>query len=251
MGPPPGRRLLGAAAARDRRQGAGEAASRRPARRPCRPRHAVQPTRPGGRAACPAGWDAERIIGCAHARDWPGLIALGRVLTRRSGHPMTRQVGALTVGLYRLGRTLRSVLANRGVSVTVVGPDGGARSALVAELLSERWLRARLVHRRLAGRYHRLRGRTVVFDTHPAASSTGTNLASLGVIEVEARSPVTDDVLAGAVNAVWCARSGQPAVATPVPGAATTARSPGRARPRRGTASPDRRSRSRSGRTPP
>ena len=59
-------------------------------------------------AACPAGWDAERVIGCARARDWPTLVALGRVLTRRSctRHPVGCRAGALVRGLHRLGRSL-------------------------------------------------------------------------------------------------------------------------------------------------
>ena len=146
-------------------------------------------------AACPEGWDAERVIRCARARDWPTLVALGRVLTRRSctRNPVACRAGALVRGLHRLGRSLWSVLAQRGVSVAVVGPDGACRSALVAGLLSERRLAARHVHRRsgcggggaraaagrrlrwrrrLARTYHRLRGRTVVSEAHPAGCGT-------------------------------------------------------------------------------
>jgi hypothetical protein len=159
-------------------------------------------------AACPTGWDAERIIGCVRARDWSTLIALGRMLTRRAciRNPVGCRAGALVRGLHRLGRSLWSVLAERGVSVAVVGSDGASRSALVAGLLSERRLQARHVRRRLAARYHRLRGRTVVVDAHPAAPGPEFDV----VVTLEPDRPVTRDVLADAVGLVWRARSGHP-----------------------------------------
>jgi hypothetical protein len=160
--------------------------------------------------ACPAGWDVDRIIRCARAREWPTLVALGRVLVRRSciRNPVGCRIGALVRGLHRLGRSLWSVLALRGVSVAVVGPDGACRSALVAGLLSERRLQTRHVHRRLARTYHRLRGRTVVSEAHPAALPAGADPDV--VITLEPGRPVTRDVLADAVDLVWRERSGHP-----------------------------------------
>jgi len=66
-------------------------------------------------AACPGGWDAERIIRRARAGDWPALVDLGRVLTRRATarRPVVHRVGALVRGLQRLGLTLGSVLRAR------------------------------------------------------------------------------------------------------------------------------------------
>jgi hypothetical protein len=160
-------------------------------------------------AACPPGWDAERIIGRARDRDWSTLVALGRVLTRRAciRNPVGCRTGALVRGLHRLGRSLWSVLAERGVSVAVVGLDGVSRSALVAGLLSERRLQARHVRHRLGARYHRLRGRTVVVDAHSATPEPEADV----VIALEPGRPVTRDVLAHAVDLVWRARCGHSA----------------------------------------
>ena len=157
-------------------------------------------------AACPDGWDADRVIRCARARDWRCLIALGRVLTRRSctRHPVAHRAGALARGLHRLGRSLSGVLTTRGVSVAVVGANGAGRSVLVTGLLSEQRLRARLVHHRLTAKYHRLRGRTAVFE---ACHEDGRNHPDV-VIELDPGIPVTREVLADAVAAVWNVRSG-------------------------------------------
>ena len=177
-------------------------------------------------AACPDGWDADRVIRCARSRDWRCLIALGRVLVRRSctRHPVGHRAGALARGLHRLGRSLTAVLTARGVRVAVVGANGTGRSVLVAGLLSEQRLRARLVHHRLAARYHRLRGRTVVFE---APHEDGRARPDV-VIELDPGIPVTREVLADAVAAVWNVRSGYgagtgPRVIRTMPGTSTTA----------------------------
>ena len=213
---------------------------------------------------CPPGWDVDRVIGCTRARQWSTLVALGRVLARRSctRHPVAHRTGALVRGLHRLGRSLWPVLATRGVSVAVVGSNGAGRSALVAGLLSERLLAARLVHPglaeespkgpgpvrrppagtagrrllawrcRLVAAYHRRRGRTVVFDALPAGFRVRVDPRPDVVIVVEPRSPLTRDVLADAVAAVWRARSGYAAgcelrtgarVMRTMPGTSTTA----------------------------
>jgi hypothetical protein len=157
-------------------------------------------------AACPDGWDADRIIRCARARDWRCLVALGRVLVRRSStrHPVGHRAGALARGLHRLGRSLSGVLTTRGVRVAVVGANGAGRSVLVAGLLSEQRLRARLVHRRLPAAYHRLRGRTVVFEAPHEDDRLRPNV----VIELDPGIPVSREVLGDAVAAVWNVRSG-------------------------------------------
>jgi hypothetical protein len=156
-------------------------------------------------AACPPGWGADRLIRCARAREWPALVALGRVLARRSciRHPVAHRVGALVRGLHRLGRSLSRVLTTPGVSVAVVGTNGAGRSVLVAGLLAEQRLRARLVRHPLAATYHRLRGRAVVVEA-PHADGRPADV----VVELNPGIPVSRELLADAVAAVWRARSG-------------------------------------------
>lgn len=167
-------------------------------------------------AACPPGWDVARIIRSTLDRDWPTLVALGRVLARRScrGHPVVHRTTALGRGLRRLGRSVWPVLTDRGVVVAVDGGTDASRAALVAGLLAERRLDVRVVHvghwrvaawrGRAAARYHRLRGRTAVFDARPPARARRDV-----VVTFDAWAPLTRDGLADVVAAVWRARCGQ------------------------------------------
>ena len=110
----------------------------------------------------------------------------------------------------RFGRFLYRLLVMPGISVAVAGSDSALRSALVAGLLSERPLKARLVRSRLAATYHRLRGRTTVFDTR--STRPGRFLAYADprpdvVLDSGSFMGRDDDVVADAVATVWRARA--------------------------------------------
>ena len=162
--------------------------------------------------ACPESWDPDRIIRCARVRDWATLLELGQVLVRRADirHPVAQRAGALARGMPRLGRFLYRLLVMPRIAVAVAGSDSALRSALVAGLLSERPLKARLVRSRLAATYHRLRGRTTVFDTQ--STRPGRFLAYADprpdvVLDSGSFMGRDDDVVADAVATVWRARA--------------------------------------------
>ena len=137
-------------------------------------------------------WNAERILTALMRQDWEGLDEAGpslraawtgrnRVRTRAlvAGRAVARRVG------WRIG------LVPRGITVAILGPDGAGKSTLIEALqgafpvpsrgiymgLYKRKLKllpgigllSRTVLQRLRslrGRYHRARGRIVLFDRY-------------------------------------------------------------------------------------
>lgn len=143
---------------------------------------------------------ADRLVGLVTGSDLAGAAAAGRNLARRWG----RATAGTT--LHRLARhailsRLRkphTALRRRGIDVTVLGPDGAGKSTVAAALSSSLPFPTRTIYlglyaagldgvrhfglaRRLArvwrgwlaGAWHRLRGRLVVYDRHALDARLG------------------------------------------------------------------------------
>ena len=149
-------------------------------------------------AACPDGWNAARVVECVRSGDWAVLQQLASPLavrwTRR--HPISvgsRMLVKPLVGLIERGLT---PLRRRGVSVTLLGPDGTGKSTLAAGIGDSFYFPARSVYmglwqqpsargfrqrlpgadlttrllrlwwRYLIAQYHQAWGRLVIFDRY-------------------------------------------------------------------------------------
>lgn len=139
-----------------------------------------------------AGWNAERILGAVARADWDGLDDAGPALRHAwasRNRARTRAVVAWRAIARRIG--WRIGLIPRGLSVAILGPDGAGKSTLIQALqgafpvptrgiymgLYKRQLKllpgVGLIGRTLLqrirytrGRYHRARGRVVLFDRY-------------------------------------------------------------------------------------
>jgi thymidylate kinase len=148
-------------------------------------------------AACPPGWDAPRIIASVGRGEWDALADVGAELPRRAtaARPLATRAGSLGRGLVRLGASAVKMRRGRGFSVALLGPDGAGKSTLSNGIVEGVGVPARLVYmglwqgdddprslvqaglaaanrpiklwrRYLVSRYHRARGRLVIFDRH-------------------------------------------------------------------------------------
>jgi thymidylate kinase len=149
-------------------------------------------------AAWPDGWDAARVVGQARRGNWPLLAEIGDELARRWRHrdPLTWWRRAVNRTLRRL-TSLVPPLRGPGFAVALLGPDGGGKSTLAAELADTfvvrghrlyaglypaasarrgrryprglRWATrlVSLLRLFLAARSSRARGQLVIFDRHP------------------------------------------------------------------------------------
>ncbi|HEX4930116.1 MAG TPA: hypothetical protein VFV62_05335, partial [Gaiellaceae bacterium] len=141
-------------------------------------------------------WSAERLLACARAGAWDELVALAPELGRRWALRRAYEAVPVAIGnraLQKLSK-VQVALRRRGLSVALLGPDGAGKSTLAAGLAASfyhparslygglhpasartrlpRGLRlvrqlSRLRSRALLARWHRARGRLVVFDRHP------------------------------------------------------------------------------------
>lgn len=143
---------------------------------------------------CPDGWSPSRILERARTGDWGTLVPLGPRLVAgwRRRQPLAWVRSLANRGLRRAGR----LLPRRGVTVALVAPDGAGKSTVAALLQRSFYLPGRSLYmglyprngakrarRRIAGmglsrrllgqwrrylaaRYHRARGRLVVFDRY-------------------------------------------------------------------------------------
>lgn len=141
-------------------------------------------------------WSADRLLACARTGAWDELLAVAPELGRRWAWRRAHEA----VPLAAVNRVLRKLsklqvaLRRRGLSVALLGPDGAGKSTLAEGLVASfyhpvrslygglypagsgtrrpRGLRlvrqlSRLRSRELVARWHRARGRLVIFDRHP------------------------------------------------------------------------------------
>jgi thymidylate kinase len=143
---------------------------------------------------CPEGWSPRRIIEQAGLGDWDPLLKLARHLAAagRRRQPLAGFRSLSNRALRRAGR----LVPGRGVTVALVAPDGAGKSTVAALLRHSFYLPGRSLYmglyprnggapgrrripgiglsrrllgqwrRYLAARYHRARGRLVVFDRY-------------------------------------------------------------------------------------
>lgn len=85
-------------------------------------------------AVCPAGWNARRIVEAVLCGKWKTLARLSPSLAQRwvQRAPAGALKHALANAEYRLGARLLNFTRRRGLSVTLLGPDGAGKSTLAA-----------------------------------------------------------------------------------------------------------------------
>lgn len=148
-------------------------------------------------AVCPPGWTAERTLDEVRQGTWQELARFAPVLAAawlrhpQFGAPLRRLTRRLSGALHAALREQRS-----GLAVALLGPDGSGKSTLSARVATEYYFPTRSVYMGLwqrngkaekeaaipgwslagrllkiwrhyaAGRYHRWRGRLVIFDRY-------------------------------------------------------------------------------------
>jgi thymidylate kinase len=142
--------------------------------------------------ACPPGWDAPAMVRAAESGQWDALEKLAPELAARWPSGRRRSVTATRNRLLR-STTRLLLVPRRGFSAAIIAPDGAGKSTLCANLRGTLFLPARVIYmgayrayadsapteqrgffgrllrqlrRYLVGRFHRARGRIVIFDRY-------------------------------------------------------------------------------------
>ena len=85
-------------------------------------------------AACPVGWNARRLVDAVQCGKWNTLARLSPGMARRwlQRDPANTLQHAFANAQNRIGSRLLNFSRRRGLSVTLLGPDGAGKSTLAA-----------------------------------------------------------------------------------------------------------------------
>jgi thymidylate kinase len=138
----------------------------------------------------PVGWNAERMIDCARRRDWTALEKVGADLRTRARAKRRFDSDPKRAIAEALEHATRPFAPQRGMTVALLAPDGAGKSSVAAGLINSFPLPVRLIYmgraregrhgrrgtvasglarqwcRYLVARFHRFRGRLVLFDRY-------------------------------------------------------------------------------------